>query len=196
MKTTRIILQVPFYKHPAGTVFEVAETTEPAEWPEEERVREKLDFGKDRVYHLPDGGRGFAVSLPVSETAPCPEHIFEEQDVRKGACRITLVGTHHGEETGAQGETSPCGQLREEDVSIVLNPAVESQGFLINLPPFEAVAEKMVLLDSLRGEQVLEYPQLVEPGVQVRHIPAQLLIGGCVIPQHVFQHLFSAQAVR
>ncbi len=157
MKTTRIILKVPFYKHPAGTVFELAETTEPAEWPEDERVREKLDFGKHRVYHLPDGGRGFAVPLPVSDTVPCPEHVFEDQDIRKGACRITLVGTYHGEETGAPDDTSPCGQLREADVTISLNPPPQSQGLLINLPPFETVAEKMVLLDSLRGELVLEY---------------------------------------
>jgi len=41
MKTTRIILKVPFYKHPAGTVFDLAENTEPANWPDDERLREK-----------------------------------------------------------------------------------------------------------------------------------------------------------
>ncbi len=61
METTLIILKVPFYKHPAGTVFELAANTEPADWPEDDRLREKQNFASKRVYLLPDGGRGFAV---------------------------------------------------------------------------------------------------------------------------------------
>lgn len=156
MQTTRIILKVPFYKHPAGSVFEVAETTEISDWPEDERLREKLSFQDKRVYHLPDGGRGFAVKLPAGDATPCPEHVFEGADLRAGECRVTRVFTGHSdEETTAQ--TPPCGQLKEDGVSLERNPALKSQGFLIALPPFAEVATKMLLRDTLRGETVLEY---------------------------------------
>ncbi len=157
MKTTRIILKVPFYKHPAGTVFDLAENTEPTDWPEDDRLREKQSFIDKRVYLLPDGGRGFAVSLPLDNTVLCPEHVFEDQDIRKGECRVTLAGTRHGDEEVTKEDTPVCGILREENVSIQHNAALKSQGLLINLPPFAVVAEKMVLLDSLRNEMVLEY---------------------------------------
>jgi len=157
MKTTRIILKVPFYKHPAGTVFDLAENTEPSEWPEDERLREKLNFNDKRVYHLPDGGRGFAVNLSVSDTKPCPEHVFEGHDIRKGPCRVTAAATQYGDEGKKEEVTPPCGRLREENVSIETNDSIQSQGLLIDLPAFEEVAEKMVLLDRLSGRMVLEY---------------------------------------
>jgi hypothetical protein len=156
MKTTRVILKVPFYKHPAGTVFDVAEQTEPADWPDDVRLREKLSFSR-QVYFLPDGGRGFGVRLSVSDTTPCPDHVFEGEDLRKGAARVTLAATKNTDESKSDQENPPCGRLREDDVSIQINEALKSQGFLINLPAFEEIAEKMVLLDTLRGEQVLEY---------------------------------------
>ena len=157
MKTTRIILKVPFYKHPAGTVFDLAENTEPANWPEDERLREKQNFSGNQVYHLPDGGRGFAVNLAVSDTKPCPEHVFEGHDIRKGPCRVTAAATHYGDAGKKEEVTPPCGRLREENISIQINEAIQSQGLLIDLPPFEEVAEKMVLLDRLSGRMVLEY---------------------------------------
>ncbi len=157
MKTTRIILKVPFYKHPAGTVFDLAEDTEPADWPDDVRLREKQNFSGNQVYFLPDGGRGFGVSLAVSDTKPCPEHVFEGHDIRKGPCRVTAADTQYGKEGKKEEATPPCGRLREESVSIQRNEAVQSQGFLINLPPFEEVAEKMVLLDRLSGQTVIEY---------------------------------------
>lgn len=156
MQTTRIILKVPFHKHPAGAVFEVAETTEISGWPEDERLREKLSFHDKRVYHLPDGGRGFAVSLPVSDTAPCPEHVFEGVELRTGECRVTRVFTGHPDET-TDAWAAPCGQLKEENVVVERNAALKSQGFRIDLPPFAKIATKMVLSDTLRNETVLEY---------------------------------------
>lgn len=157
MKTTRIILKVPFYKHPAGTVFDLAEDTEPTDWPDDERLREKQHFGDKQAYHLPDGGRGFAVSLSVSDTKPCPEHVFEGHDIRKGPCRVTSACTQYAGEGKKEEVTPPCGRLREEHVSIQTNEAIGSQGLLIELPPFEEVAEKMVLLDRLSGQTVIEY---------------------------------------
>jgi hypothetical protein len=157
MKTTRVILKVPFYKHPAGTVFDLSEDTEPANWPDDERLREKQNFSGNQVYQLPDGGRGFAVSLAVSDTKICPEHVFEGHDIRKGPCRVTSASTQFGDAGKKEDVTPPCGRLREENVSVQSNEAVGSQGFLIDLPPFEEVAEKMVLLDRLSGLTVIEY---------------------------------------
>ena len=156
MKTTRIILKVPFYKHPAGTVFDLSEETTPANWSDDDRVREKQSFHEQEFY-LPDGGRGFGVSLSKNDTVPCPEHVFEGEDLRKGPARVTLAATKNVDESKSDQENPPCGRLREDDVSIQTNEALQSQGFLIQLPAFEAVAEKMVLLDTMRGEQVLEY---------------------------------------
>lgn len=157
MKTTRIVLKVPFYKHPAGTVFDLADNAEPADWPEDERLREKLSFSNKMVYFLPDGGRGFGVSLPVSDTAPCPDHVFDGHDTREGEARVTMVETRHTDENKAD-ETPPCGRLPEQNVSVRINEALSSRGFLIDLPPFQDIAEKMVLLDVLQNVQVMDYP--------------------------------------
>ncbi len=155
MKTIRIILQEPFYQHPAGMVFDLPAETEPAEWPEDDRVREKQNYAAKQVYHLPDGGRGVAVRLPVRSTKPCPEHAFEGQDLRTGPCRATKVFTRHIDEERV--ETPPCGQLKEEMVTLQWKEETHNQTFLIDLPPFAEVAEKMVLLDTLQNVQVLEY---------------------------------------
>ena len=157
MKKKRIILKVPFYKHPAGTVFELADNAEPTDWPEDERLREKQNFSNKMAYYLPDGGRGFAVSLPVSDTVPCPDHVFDGHDTRKGPCRVTLTETKHDEKVGAADDIPSCGRLREENITIKTNDALKSQGLVIALPPFQDVAEKMVLLDVLEGRQILEY---------------------------------------
>lgn len=156
MTTVRIILKVPFYKHPAGTVFDLSADTEPANWPDDIRLREKISFHQQE-YFLPDGGRGFGVSLAVSDTVPCPEHVLEGVDLRKGEARVTLAGTFHPDADENAREHPPCGRLREADISVQINEAQKSQGFLIRLPEFEEVAEKMVLKDTLRGEQVMEY---------------------------------------
>src|SRR5690349_14957988 len=95
MKTTRIVLKVPFYKHPAGSVFDLADNAEPSDWPEDERLREKLNFSDKMAYFLPDGGRGFGVSLAVNDTVPCPDHVFDGHNTRKGAAWVTLVETRH-----------------------------------------------------------------------------------------------------
>jgi len=156
MKTTRIILKVPFYKHPAGTVFDLSEETTPANWSDDTRVREKQSF-HEQEYYLPDGGRGFGVSLSRYDTVPCPEHVFEGEDLRKGPARVTLAATKNTDANKSDQENPPCGRLREEDVSIQINDAVQSQGFLIKLPPFEDIAEKMVLFDRLEERMILEY---------------------------------------
>lgn len=157
MKTIRVILKVPFYEHPAGTVFDLLDHTEPSDWPDDERLREKLNFNNTMAYQLPDGGRGFAVSLPLSHTIPCPEHVFADTDTRKGECRVTKAETLHSDADTTENAMPPCGRLREENVSIQLNPVLSSQSLLIQLPPFEEVAEKMVLFDSLHQNMVLEY---------------------------------------
>ena len=156
METVRIILKVPFHRHPAGTILELSADTEPANWPDDDRLREKISFHK-QAYFLPDGGRGFGVSLDVRDTVPCPEHVLEGVDLRKGEARVTMAGTFHPDADENARENPPCGRLREADVSVQINEALKSQGFLLRLPEFEEVAEKMVLMDTLRGVQVLDY---------------------------------------
>ena len=157
MKTTRIILQVPFYKHPAGTVFDVDQNAQPADWPEDERVREKQNFSSKTAWLLPDGGRGFAVNLPVSDTVICPDHVFAGEDTRRGPCRATLIETLHDDGVPQQNMAPPCGRLQEKDVELKQNETLHSQTLVIQLPPFEHVAEKMVLLDKLTNKTVIEY---------------------------------------
>ncbi|MBL7782321.1 MAG: hypothetical protein JNM22_13945 [Saprospiraceae bacterium] len=156
METVRIILKVPFHQHPAGTVFDLSAETQPANWHDDDRVREKQSFHQHE-YYLPDSGRGRGVSLAVSDTVPCPEHVLEGVDLRKGEARVTMAGTLHPDADDNARENPPCGCLREADVSVQINEALQSQGFLIRLPEFEEVAEKMVLMDTLRGVQVMEY---------------------------------------
>lgn len=157
MKTTRVILKVPFHRHPAGTVFDLADNAQPADWPEDERLREKLNFSDKLAYFLPDGGRGYGVSLSVTDTVPCPGHVFDGHDTRKGPARVTLAETKHEDASRSDDDAPPCGRLREQNVSVQTNEPLQSQGFLIELPPFEEVAEKMVLLDVLENRQILEY---------------------------------------
>ena len=138
MPTTRVILQKPYFIFPAGSVLELNSLTQAAN------------------YVLPDDGQGNAASLPVSDTLLCPEHVMEGTDTRKGECQTTAVYTRHKQDEQV-GNASPCGQLQIEHVSLQRNPALQSQVFLIDLPPFAEVAEKMVLLDRLQSVTVLEY---------------------------------------
>ena len=80
----RIILLYPFLKHYAGSVFDV----------EEAKIYEKVDWIEEKIspersFMLPDGGKGFVATLPINYTKPCPNEVFEQQDLRKGPCRIT-----------------------------------------------------------------------------------------------------------
>jgi hypothetical protein len=85
---TRIILQVPFMRHYAGSVFDLKEDLScNSDAHYYERIKPKCH------YHLPDNGRGSAVDLPISDTILCPPSVFENMDLTTGPCRVTSVKT-------------------------------------------------------------------------------------------------------
>ena len=93
----KIILKDPFIKHYAGTVFDLGPPDGLSDWDDDERNREKISFSDKRTYFLPDSGNGRPSMLPVYNTLPCPENIFENIDVRSGPCRITSVCVTDGQ---------------------------------------------------------------------------------------------------
>lgn len=158
MQTTRVVLKVPFHQHPAGTVFELPAETDIAGWHPDERAREKLAYGGGKpAYLLPDNGRGRGVELHVSDTAPCPEHLFDGSNLNAGPSRVTRVFTARGETDEETAIHPPCGRLTEQHITLETNEALKSQAFRIDLPPFDSVVEKMVLYDTMRRRVVLEY---------------------------------------
>lgn len=154
MKTIRLVLKEPFYMHPASLVFELEDSNEYSGWDDDERVRDRMSFHDKRIYHLPDSGRGLAVSLPASITQPCPAAAFENIDLSTGPCRITKVISGKGEALLAPSSPLPCGTLREEKVSLQEVNGLSAQGLRIELPAFEQAPVKMVLKDCLRKEVV------------------------------------------
>ncbi len=157
MNTIRVVLKTPFLKLPAGVVFELSDETTVTGWDDDERVRERQNFSGKQAYLVPDDGRGLPAELLVSNTKICPDHIFEGIDLRTGEPRITRVETGHGKSLPTDNPKPPCGILKSENVSLEYQEALKRWGVVIQLPPFEAVAEKMVLIDTLRNEQVIEY---------------------------------------
>ncbi len=156
MKTVRIALKSPLYHYAAGSVFELSDEVVIEDWPEDERLRDRQNFSSKQAYILPDDGRGNPIALLLSNVAICPEHLFEGTDLRLGAPKITQVQTRC-EHTDFSEEKFPCGKLTSDMVSLKEIPAQKRWQIIINLPPFEEVAEKMVLYDVLRKEQVMEY---------------------------------------
>lgn len=86
-----IILTEPFIRHYAGSVFSVSDAIGISGWDEDDRVRDRQPCYDQRVYNLPDNGKGIPVELPVPYTLDCPEYIFEHIDIKSGPCRVTSV---------------------------------------------------------------------------------------------------------
>ncbi|MGB4960908.1 MAG: hypothetical protein WBO36_15610 [Saprospiraceae bacterium] len=86
-----IVLSEPFIRHYAGSIFVVSDAIGVSGWDDDDRVREKQPCYDQRVYHLPDDGKGTPTELPLPYTFDCPEHIFNSVDVKSGPCRITSI---------------------------------------------------------------------------------------------------------
>lgn len=54
-------------------------------------MRDRQPCYDQRVYNLPDNGKGIPVELPVPYTLDCPEYIFESVNIKRGPCRVTSV---------------------------------------------------------------------------------------------------------
>lgn len=156
MNTIRVALKSPLYHFAVGTVFELSDEIVIEDWPEDERLRERQNFSGKRAYILPDDGKGNPIALLLNNVQVCPEHLFEGVELRLGVPKITLVQTRC-EHAEFDGDRPPCGQLAREQVSLHEISEQKRWQILIDLPPFDEVAEKMVLYDVLRKEQVMEY---------------------------------------
>ena len=86
-----IILTEPFIRHYAGSVFTVSDAIGVSGWDDDDRTREKQSCYDQRVYFLPDDGKGTPAELPLPYTFVCPENIFSNVDIHSGPCRITSV---------------------------------------------------------------------------------------------------------
>lgn len=155
MNTVRLVLQVPFMRYPAGTVFELSENTEPDGWDDDERVRDRQNFSDRRVYALPDGGRGYAVQLHASDTKPCPVGVFDSMDIRTGPCRVTKVVSGKGEDLTDEG-LEPGMLLREESVELTDSASSRLQGIRIPLPAPANQVISLTLFDVLRNQELPE----------------------------------------
>lgn len=111
----RVILLQAFVLHYAGTVFDLPDETDVADWPEEEWMREKQNYSGKRVYTLADAGNGRPETLPLSDAVLCPEAVFEGTDLTTGPCRITSVS--NGLEDGKLDQlgTEGRGKIRLND---------------------------------------------------------------------------------
>ncbi|MBK8517218.1 MAG: hypothetical protein IPL55_13330 [Saprospiraceae bacterium] len=91
-----IVLSEPFIRHFAGSVFTVSDAIGVSGWDDDDRVREKQSCYDQRVYYLPDDGKGAPAELPLPSTFDCPENILSSVDVKSGPCRITSVSKSLG----------------------------------------------------------------------------------------------------
>ena len=158
METTRLVLNVPFKRYPPGTVFELVDSNEFSGWDDDERVREKQNYSDKRVYYLPDGGRGHATTLPASETSPCPPSAFEGVDLRAGPCRVTAAVSGMGEKMSPGNGPLPCGEIREDDASLLPLNGVNAQGIRVVLPESDSRPQRVLLRDMLRGADIRSIP--------------------------------------
>ena len=86
-----IILTEPFIRHYAGSVFYLDDAIGISGWDEDDRVRDRQPCHDNRVYTLPDNGKGIACELPIDYTVVCPEKLLGNVDLKSGPCRITSV---------------------------------------------------------------------------------------------------------
>jgi len=60
-----IILTEPYMRHYTGSVFAVSDAIGVSAWDDDDRAREKQSCFDQRVYFLPDDGKGMPAELPV-----------------------------------------------------------------------------------------------------------------------------------
>jgi hypothetical protein len=144
-----VVLNQPFMKFPAGTVFELEAPNELSDWDPDERVREKQSFTDKRCFFLPDMGRGRSALLPLWMTYPCPPGVFDGVDLHNGPCRITGVFSGRGDVPEPNGDFAV---LRENDV--VLQEA--KQGIDVVFPENRQSCLGWQAHNMLTNEQVQE----------------------------------------
>lgn len=86
-----IILTEPFIRHYAGSVFYLDDAIGSSGWDEDDRLRDRQPCHDNRVYTLPDNGKGIACELPIDYTVLCTDKLLEKVNLKSGPCRITSV---------------------------------------------------------------------------------------------------------
>jgi hypothetical protein len=82
----RIVLQYPFIRHYAGSVFDLDISFESDDDDNERLINRQPS---KTLYHLPDGGKGHPAEIPISNIFYCPTDLFEGIDLTTGPCRVT-----------------------------------------------------------------------------------------------------------
>jgi hypothetical protein len=147
-----IILTEPFIHHHKGSVFHLSDAIGYSGWDEDDRVRDRQPFHDKRSYILPDNGKGMPVELPLSYTILCPDHIFENVDLKSGPCRITSVSeglrTHPDDPWYATPLPVGRGKLLLNDSSTYLKNMIVSDGSVHPLPA------KSIIVNLISNESV------------------------------------------
>jgi hypothetical protein len=95
-----IVLQYPFIRHYAGSVFDL----EISSGSDDDDYNERF-FNRQpakATYHLPDGSKGNPAEISISDVFYCPTDLFEGVDLTTGPCRVTSaksteLGSNWGE---------------------------------------------------------------------------------------------------
>ncbi len=144
-----IILKNPFIRHYAGSVFDLEENFQRSSWDMNELLYERMPA--QRNYLLPDGGKGFAVELSISDTVLCPPSVLEGVDLTIGPCRITSVKTQL-----SNGENAPIEwQLSMEKTSLFDIDIYEKQEVKIELPPSSPSPQSVEIIER-KGNKILK----------------------------------------
>ncbi len=67
-----IILIEPLIRQYIGSVFLLRDSIGISGWDEDDRIRDRQPCFDQRVYYLPDNGKGIPVALPLPCTLNCP----------------------------------------------------------------------------------------------------------------------------
>lgn len=137
----RIILQYPFMRHYAGSVFDLEENLNRSDNESDDRFYDRLP--PKRNYFLPDSGKGFAIDLPISNTVLCPPSVFDGVDLTTGPCRITSATTKSNKNLEVPFEN----QLNIDKVQLLDIVNQEKQGIRIELPTQSPSPQRLQIIE-------------------------------------------------
>ncbi len=145
-----IILSEPFIRHHTGTVFKVSDAIGVSGWDDDIRLREKQSCFDQRVYFLPDDGKGTHAELPLPYTFMCPENIFNNVDVKSGPCRITSVSKSLEKAINDPYYASPL-PLGKGKITYLDTAKYVKNGLLLDLD-YEVFPDKAIIKNRVTGD--------------------------------------------
>jgi hypothetical protein len=132
-----VILKYPFMRHYAGSVFDLEENNDYADWEFEERVSPKL------TYIIPDAGKGYAAELDKNDTILCPPSVLEGINLTTGPCRITSAMTQSNKDLYVEMEW----RLSLEKNELFAINGIEKQGIKINIPQMSPTPQRLHIIN-------------------------------------------------